>query len=79
LSRDAQLSRDLGLRDSLPQQLFHQIAPPGGIECSFRGTFLEIDPPTRSVQAWLFDGWPDAEAVETMDLCDAGGGVTVLT
>jgi hypothetical protein len=25
-------------------------------------------PPTRTVQTWLFDGWPDVEAVESIDL-----------
>ena len=52
--------------------------PDGGPECSFRGTFLEVEPPTRTVQTWLFDGWPDAEAVESMDLHEADG-VTTLT
>jgi uncharacterized protein YndB with AHSA1/START domain len=51
---------------------------PDGIECSFRGTFLEIQPPTRSVQTWRFEGWPDAEAVESMDLHETDG-VTTLT
>jgi uncharacterized protein YndB with AHSA1/START domain len=45
-----------------------------GIECSFRGTFLEVEPPTRTVQTWLFDGWPGAEAVETMELQETDGG-----
>jgi len=49
-----------------------------GTECSFRGTYLEIEPPTRIVQTWLFEGWPDAEAVETVDL-DETDGVTTLT
>ena len=49
-----------------------------GRECSFRGTYLEVEPPTRTVQTWLFDGWPDAEAVETMDL-DETDGVTTMT
>jgi uncharacterized protein YndB with AHSA1/START domain len=44
-----------------------------GIECSFRGTFLEIDPPNRSVQTWRFEGWPDTEAVETMELREIDG------
>jgi uncharacterized protein YndB with AHSA1/START domain len=52
--------------------------PDGGPECSFRGTFLEVEPPTRTVQTWLFDGWPDAEAVESMDLHESDG-VTRLT
>jgi uncharacterized protein YndB with AHSA1/START domain len=49
-----------------------------GREMSFRGTYLEIEPPTRSVQTWKFEGWPDAEAVETMDLQETDG-VTKLT
>jgi uncharacterized protein YndB with AHSA1/START domain len=35
-------------------------------------------PPARTVQTWRFDGWPDVEAVETMDLLEAGE-VTKLT
>ena len=49
-----------------------------GTECSFRGTYLEIQPPARTVQTWLFDGWPGAEAVESMDLHETDG-VTTLT
>ncbi len=49
-----------------------------GTECSFRGTYLEIEPPTRTVQTWRFDGWPDAEAVESVDLHETDG-VTTLT
>ena len=49
-----------------------------GREMSFRGTYLEVEPPNRTVQTWLFEGWPDADAVETMDLHEADG-VTKLT
>ena len=49
-----------------------------GIECSFRGTYLEIEPPTRTVETWVFEGWPDVEAVESMDLQETDG-VTKLT
>jgi uncharacterized protein YndB with AHSA1/START domain len=45
-----------------------------GRAMSFRGTFLEIEPPTRTVQTWHFEGWPDAEAVETMDLTEIEDG-----
>lgn len=51
---------------------------PGGVECSFRGTFLEIEPPTRIVSTWLFEGWPDDEAVETVILTEEAG-VTTMT
>ena len=49
-----------------------------GIECSFRGTYLEVEPPIRTVATWLFEGWPDADAVESVDLHEADG-VTTLT
>jgi uncharacterized protein YndB with AHSA1/START domain len=49
-----------------------------GTECSFRGTYLEVEPPARTVETWLFEGWPDADAVESVDLHEADG-VTKLT
>jgi uncharacterized protein YndB with AHSA1/START domain len=45
---------------------------------SFSGTYLEVEPPTRTVETWLFNYWPDAEAVETMALQESNG-VTTLT
>jgi uncharacterized protein YndB with AHSA1/START domain len=48
-----------------------------GTECSFRGTYLKIDPPVRTVETWLFEGWPDAEAVETWELQETDGVTTV--
>jgi uncharacterized protein YndB with AHSA1/START domain len=44
-----------------------------GTEMSFRGTYLEVEPPTRTVQTWLYDGWPGVEAVESMDLHETDG------
>jgi uncharacterized protein YndB with AHSA1/START domain len=44
-----------------------------GRECSFRGTYLQIEAPTRTAQTWLFDGWPDAQAVESMVLQETHG------
>jgi len=44
-----------------------------GTECSFRGTYLEIEPPVRTVATWLFEGWPDAHAVESVELYEAEG------
>jgi uncharacterized protein YndB with AHSA1/START domain len=49
-----------------------------GREMSFRGTYLEVQPPHRTVQTWMFEGWPGVEAVETMDLHETDG-VTTLT
>jgi uncharacterized protein YndB with AHSA1/START domain len=58
---------------------YHQaFVTPDGVECSFRGTYLEVEPPTRLVETWRFEGWPDVEAVETVALHEAGG-VTTLT
>ncbi len=51
---------------------------PDGTDCSFRGTYLEVEPPTRTVATWLFEGWPDAHAVDTTDLHETDG-VTTLT
>jgi uncharacterized protein YndB with AHSA1/START domain len=51
---------------------------PDGTECSFRGTYLEVEPPTRTARTWLFEGWPDAEAVETVELHETDG-VTTMT
>jgi uncharacterized protein YndB with AHSA1/START domain len=47
-------------------------------ECSFRGTYLEVERPTRTVATWLFEGWPDAHAIETVHLREADG-VTTMT
>jgi uncharacterized protein YndB with AHSA1/START domain len=53
---------------------YHQVfVTQDGVECSFRGTFLQVEPPTRTVQTWKFDGWPDTEAVETHELHDVDG------
>jgi uncharacterized protein YndB with AHSA1/START domain len=51
---------------------------PGDKECSFRGTYLEIERPKRIVATWLFDGWPDDEAVETVIL-NEHDGITTMT
>jgi uncharacterized protein YndB with AHSA1/START domain len=48
-----------------------------GKEMSFRGTYLEVEPPTRTVQTWNFDGWPDSEAVESMELREIEGGTAM--
>jgi uncharacterized protein YndB with AHSA1/START domain len=45
---------------------------------SFGGTYLEVEPPSRTVETWLFNFWPDAEVVETMELHE-DDGVTTFT
>jgi uncharacterized protein YndB with AHSA1/START domain len=56
----------------------HVFVTEDGTECSFRGTYLEVERPIRTVKTWLFDGWPDAGAVETVQLHETDG-VTTLT
>lgn len=56
---------------------FHNVfVTPDGTECSFRGTYLVIDPPSRLVNSWLFEGWPDAWATETHELSEVDGVTT---
>jgi uncharacterized protein YndB with AHSA1/START domain len=58
---------------------YHQVfVTEDGSECSFRGTYLQVEPPIRTVETWRFGGWPDAEAVETWELHETDG-VTTLT
>ena len=46
--------------------------------CAFRGTYLEVDPPWRTVETWMFEGRPEHEAVETLELREEDG-VTTMT
>ena len=57
---------------------YHQVfVTEDGSECSFRGTYLEIEPPSRTVETWVFEGRPHLEVVETMELHEADGVTTV--
>jgi uncharacterized protein YndB with AHSA1/START domain len=58
---------------------YHYVFVAGdGREMSFRGTFLEVEPPIRTVETWLYEGWPGVEAIETVELQETHG-VTKLT
>jgi uncharacterized protein YndB with AHSA1/START domain len=48
-----------------------------GTEMSFRGTYLEVEPPVRTVETWLYEGRPDGDAIETQELQEADGVTTV--
>ena len=50
----------------------------GGFEVGFHGTFREIVPNERIVTTEVFEGMPDAEAVDTATFTEAGG-LTTLT
>ena len=43
----------------------YSFVPPDGAECVFRGRYLELDPPRRTVATWVFEGW---EGVDPADL-----------
>ena len=59
---------------------YHQVfVTDDGTECSFRGTYLEIEPPTRTVETWVFGGRPHLDAVETVELHEAHGVTTMTT
>lgn len=49
-----------------------------GEEFAFHGCFHEISP-SRIVQTFTFDGWPDGVSLETLTLSDLGDGWTRLT
>jgi uncharacterized protein YndB with AHSA1/START domain len=51
---------------------------PDGQEFSFRGEYRVIDPPHRLSNTFIWDGAPDHEAVETIEL-EAKDGGTWLT
>lgn len=58
---------------------YHQVfVTEDGMECSFRGTYLEVEPPARTVETWVFEGRPHLDAVETVELREAHG-VTNMT
>ena len=48
-----------------------------GTVFSIHGTYLEVEPPFRTVQTWHFNGWPDVEAVESMELHETDGVTTL--
>ena len=59
---------------------YHQVfVAEDGTECSFRGAYLEVEPPIRTVATWLFEGWPDAHAVDSVDLHETDGVTTMTT
>jgi uncharacterized protein YndB with AHSA1/START domain len=51
---------------------------PDGSEHGFGGVYREVTPPRRLVQTFRYDGFPDAEAVETVNL-EEQDGKTLLT
>jgi uncharacterized protein YndB with AHSA1/START domain len=52
---------------------------PDGNEYSFHGEYREIVKPTKIVQTFIFDGMPDAVAVDTLTLEEHDGKTTCIT
>jgi uncharacterized protein YndB with AHSA1/START domain len=50
----------------------------GELEVAFHGEYRELVEGERIVSTEVFEGFPDAESVNTMTLTDAGGGKTLL-
>ena len=40
---------------------------------------MEVEPPNRTVATWQFEGWPEAHAVETVELRETDGVTRVRT
>lgn len=66
--------------DLRPGGKWHMVhRSPDGKTFGFHGEFREIEKPIRIVRTFVFEGWPDAEAVETLTLEEHGGKTTVLS
>ena len=49
----------------------------GGFEVGFHGEYLEIVPDERLVSTEVYEGYPDAQAVDTLTLTEANGRTTL--
>jgi uncharacterized protein YndB with AHSA1/START domain len=49
----------------------------GGLEVAFHGEYREIVPDERIVSTEVYEGVPDAEALDTLTLTEAGGRTTL--
>jgi uncharacterized protein YndB with AHSA1/START domain len=52
---------------------------PDGQEAGFSGEFREIVPPERIVRTFVFDPYPEAEAIETLHLEERNGQTIITT
>ena len=52
---------------------------PDGRELGFHGEFREVVRPTRIVRTFVFELFPDAEALETFELAERDGKTTITT
>ena len=50
---------------------------PDGVEVAFHGEYLEIVPEERLVSTEVYEGYPDAQAIDTLTLTEATGRTTL--
>jgi uncharacterized protein YndB with AHSA1/START domain len=67
---------DVDLRVGGSWRIVHRA--PDGAEFAFHGEFLELEPPSRRVATFVYEGAPEDEAVETLVFEEVEGG-TMLT
>ena len=68
---------DVDLRVGGSYRFVHRA--PDGQEFGFHGTYREISRPDRLVSTYVFELFPDAEALETLVLEEHDGKTTVIT
>jgi uncharacterized protein YndB with AHSA1/START domain len=57
---------------------YAMVTTDGGFEVAFHGEYREIVPNERIVSTEVFEGMPDAEALNTMTLTEADGRTTLM-
>jgi uncharacterized protein YndB with AHSA1/START domain len=56
---------------------YHYVFIAEGREMSFRGDYVDVQPPTKIVNTWVFEGWPGVEALESLILEESDGVTTM--
>ncbi|HEU5331534.1 MAG TPA: SRPBCC family protein [Actinocrinis sp.] len=51
---------------------------PDGTEHAFHGVYREVDRPNRLSNTFVYEPWPDAESVDTVEFAEAEGGTLVV-
>jgi uncharacterized protein YndB with AHSA1/START domain len=57
----------------------YEMVAHGGLQVAFHGEYREIVPDERIVSTEVYEGMPDATALDTVTFADAGEGRTLLT
>lgn len=51
---------------------------PDGTEHAFHGVYREVDRPSRLSNTFVYEPWPEAEAVDTVEFQEADGGTLIV-